>query len=284
VKRLLVAPALLALLAPNGALRSAEAGCHGSGGGGASGGGHGGGGGGRSGSTHIDPEPTCEDTSEVVGYRECKKFGTWGMNPRSPRIFVDVGVVVRRFDSLLGSQTGSVTHGAESLTYRVLTPTRGRPVDTAVLSTLRLGAGLPHGLYGALEVDLGGLARPGQAATEMSAGELGTPSLRQDHGLIVDSMAAVGVRGVVHAGELGVELTGGMRGVSYGFHSNYLGCVQGTSVTAFAPIAEARAHGELWLSPWLAAGVTVGTSVLESRTWMGGIYLGLHTRAFGGER
>jgi hypothetical protein len=278
-----------ALLAPIAAPRPVDAGCHGGGGGGSSGGGGGHGGGGvyfspGGTSTHVGHEPDCEDTSEVVGYRNCRKFGSWGMSRHSPRIFIQAGVLVRRFASLLGNQTGSVAHGAESFTYRVLAPTRDRPVDTAVLSTLRLGTGLPHGLYAAVEVDLGGLAQPGRASTEMSTGDLGTPSFQQGRGIVVDSLGAVGIHGATHGGVLGVELAGGMRAVSYGFHSSYLGCEQSTSVTAFAPVAEARAHGELWLSPWLTGGVAVGTSVLEGRTWMGGVYLGVHTRAFGGYR
>jgi hypothetical protein len=276
--RAIVAAALLVTL---GAPRAAEAGSCGGGGGGGSrgGGGHSGGG-----STHIGHAPDCEDTSDVVGYRHCRKFGTWGLSQRSPRFFFDAGILVRRFDSLLGNQSGTVAHGAESFTYRVLAPTGGRPLDTAVLSTMRVGAGLPHGLYTALEVDLGGLAQPGRAATEMSTGELGTPSFRQHRGLIVDSLGAVGVHGSTHGGMLGLELAGGMRAVFYAFHSSYLGCEQGTSVSAYAPIAEARVRGELWLSPWLTGGVTAGTSVLESGTWMGGIYLGVHTRAFDGQR
>ena len=75
-----------------------------------------------------------------------------------------------------------------------------------------------------------------------------------------------------------------MRTVSYSFQSSYHLCQQATSVMVFAPVAEARARGELWLSPWLTAGVTLGTSVLETHAWMGGLYLGVHTRAFGGER
>jgi len=154
-----------------------------------------------------------------------------------------------------------------------------------VLSTLRATLGLSHGLYAGAEVDLGGLVAPGRAATEMmSSGAFGEPELRQDGGFVVDSLATVGIRGAGHAGAVAVELSGGMRALSYGFHSSYHDCVTGSSVLVYAPVAEARARGELWLSPWLTAGVTVGTSVLESRAWMGGLYLGVHTRAFGGGR
>jgi len=233
----------------------------------------------------VVPQTTCEDASDVIGFRRCTKFGAWGKNLRIPRVVFEGGVVVRQFGSLLDRQTGSVIHGNEAFAYRVLAPPRSRPLDTAVLSTLRAGVGLPHGLYTAVEVDLGGLTQPGRATTEMmSTGSFGNPELQQGRGFVVDSLGTIGVHGVTRAGGLGAELSGGLRAVSYSFQSNYHLCEQATSITAFAPIAEARVRGELWLSPWLTAGAAVGTSVLEKHSWMGAVYLGVHTRAFGGER
>jgi hypothetical protein len=269
----LAAGVALALLARP---HATHAGCPGGGSGGG-GGGHGGGSGG--------PRVACEDKSEVVGYRHCTPFGAWATNLAIPHIVVEGGVIVRQFESLLGSQAGSVTHGTESFAYRVLTPPRTRLLDTAVLSTLRAGVGLPYGLYAAAEADLGGLTRPAHVATEMlSTGSLGSPDLAQERGFVVDSALAVGVHGQVHGGGLAVELAGGVRAASYSFESSYHGCLQPTSVTAVAPIVEARVRGELWVSPWLTAGLTAGTSVLDRHAWMGGLYLGVHTRAFGGER
>ena len=273
-KRLLAAAALglLALLARPAAAR---AGCHGGGPGG--GGGHGGGGSGGA--------AACTDRSDVVGVRRCTPFGAWATNLGIPRIVVEGGAIVRQFGSLLDRQAGSVTHGTESFAYRVLTPPRARLVDTAVLSTLRAGLGLPHGLYAAAEADLGGFTHAAPVATEMlSTGAFGSPDLQQERGFLLDSLAAVGVRGETHGVGLGAELAGGVRAASYSFESSYHGCLQTTSVTAVAPIAEARVRGELWVSPWLTAGLTAGASVLEHHAWMGGLYLGLHTRAFGGER
>jgi hypothetical protein len=227
----------------------------------------------------------CEDTSDVVGLRHCSKFGEWGKNLGLPRLVIEAGAVVRRFASLLDDQTGRVSHGAESFSYRVLRAPGTRPLDTAVLSTMRASVGLPGGFYTGLEVDLGGLTQQGATATEMmSTGAFGTPELQQERGLIVDSFGVVGVHGTTGTGGLGVELVGGMRAVSYSFHSSYHLCEQSTSVAALAAVAEARVRGELWLGPWLTAGVTVGASVLERNSWIGGVYLGVHTRAFGGDR
>jgi hypothetical protein len=102
--------------------------------------------------------------------------------------------------------------------------------------------------------------------------------------VLVDSLGVVGVRAATGFGALGVELAGGLRAVSYSFHSSYHDCQQSTSINALAAVAEARARGELWLTPWLAAGATLGTSVLERNAWMGGLYLGIHSRAYGGDR
>jgi hypothetical protein len=271
----------LAALAILPGMRAAHAGKSCGGGGGSSSGGHGGGGGHGS-TSHND----CTDTSDVVGYRKCTAFGAWGRSLEIPHIIIEAGAVVRRFDSLLDGQTGTVAHGGESFAYRVIAPAQHRrSLDTAVLSTMRAGVGLPHGLYSALEVDLGGLVQPDRATTEMtSTGAFGTPDVEQRGGFEVDSLAAVGVRGALRAGSIGVELAGGMRAVSYRFQSNYHDCQQSVSVTAYGPIAEARVRGELWVTPWLAAGVTAGTSMIERNTWIGGLYIGVHSRAFGGER
>jgi hypothetical protein len=268
----LAAAALAALAAPAG--RIAHAGC----------GGGGGPGGGSGGSTwYLRATGDCQDTSDVVGLRRCTRFAAWGKSLEYPHLLIEGGALVRRFPSLLDHQTGSVIHGAESFTYRVVQPSGVRRLDTAVLSSLRGSVGLSRAVYGGIEVDLGSVTRPGPAATEMtSTGVFGSPDLQQGHGVLVDSLGVVGLHAAV--GFVGVELAGGLRAVSYSFHSNYHDCRQLTSVTALAAVGEARARGELWLSPWLTAGVTLGTSVLERGAWMGGVYLGVHSRAFGGDR
>ncbi len=276
----------LVALAPD-----ADAGCPGGGGGG---GGGGPGGGGAGDALRLDAEltpprrgdPPCVDDSDIVGYRHCRRFGAWGVNLDVPPIIIEGGAIVRRFGSLLDGQTGLVNHGAAgTFAYRATAVTGRRALDTAVLSTVRVTFVLPHHLYTAVEVDAGGLTRPGGATTEMmTTGAAGTPALSQGGGLVVDGLAAVGARATFGLGALGAELAGGLRMVSYGFDSQYLSCATTTSVLARAAVAEARVRGELWLGPWIAAGVTVGTSVLEQRAWMGGVYLGIHTRAFNGER
>ena len=243
---------------------------------------------------HSEPPP-CHDDTDVLGYRQCAPFAAWSANPRTPPIFIETGVIMRRFSSLLDGQISNVSHGDQILTssrptsFRATSGrspgggTAGSTFDTAVLSTVRVGASLSHGLFTALEVDLGGITREGATSAEaIAAGAVGAPDLKQEGGVIVDSLATVGVRGTSSFGSLGVELAGGVRTVSYSFDSQFATFSQSSTITAVAAVAEARVRGELWLGPWVSAGVEVGTSVLEKDAWMGGVYLGVHTRAFSG--
>jgi len=273
---LLAAAALAALTAPDGGI--AHAGCAGSGAAGGAAGASGG-----AGSWYL--HGACRNDSEVVGLRRCTRFAAWAKALEVPQIIIEAGAVVRRFPSLLGSQTGSVTHGAESFRFRMVQPAGVRRFDTALLSSLRASVGLSRAVYAGLEVDLGSVRPPDAATAEMSSsGVFGSPDLQPGHGLLVDSLGVVGVRAATGFGSLGVELAGGLRAISYNFHSSYHDCHESTSIAALAAVAEARARGELWLTPWLTAGVALGTSVLERNAWMGGVYLGVRSRAFGGDR
>ncbi len=275
-----IAAALSALAILAAPARLAHAGCTG---GGAGTGGSASTGGFSDRSWHL--HPSCKDASDVVGLRRCTRFAAWARNLEYPQIIIEGGALVRQFPTLLDHQLGSVAHGAESFTYRVVQATgAAHPIDTAVLSSLRASVAVSHAVYGGLELDLGSVMPSATAATEMaSSGAFGSPDLRQGHGLLLDALGVVGVRAPLGLGGVGLELAGGLRTVSYNFSSSYHDCHATTGVTALAAVAEARARGELWLGPWLTAGITLGTSVLE-RAWMGGVYLGVHTRAFGGDR
>lgn len=239
--------------------------------------------------SHAEPPP-CHDDTDVLGFRQCTPFAAWSISPHKPAIFIETGVIMRRFSSLLDGQISSVSHGDQILTsFRA---TSGRPpgsgstgpaLDTAVMSTSRVGASFKHGLFTAIELDVGGITREGGTrAEELAAGVVGASDIRQEGGVIVDSLATIGLRGTSSFGSLGVEFAGGVRAVTYSFDSHLSDFVQSSTITAVGAVAEARVRGELWLGPWVSAGVEVGTSVLEKDAWMGGIYLGVHTHAFSG--
>jgi len=45
---------------------------------------------------------------------------------------------------------------------------------------------------------------------------------------------------------------------------------------------EARARGDLWLTPWVTFGATLGTSLLDRDEWVTGIHLAVHSYSYGG--
>jgi hypothetical protein len=274
--------ALSVLAAP----RAHASSCHGGGGGGSSSGGGGGGGGSYSSSSSSSSGSSassgCTETTDVEGYRECARFGMWGVALRIPRITIETGMAVRRFANHLGGASGSVTHGDEQFTYRVVMPGRREALDTTVSWTARGTVGSRH-FYGGLEVELGGVASPAPAGTQMeTVGAFGNPTLTQDSAIALGAYGVAGVRMSSTHGALAAELAGGVRTISYQFASSYHDCQQTSMIDDTRGVVEARVRGELWVSPWLAVGATVGNSMIARDDWMAGVYVSAHSRAYGG--
>lgn len=277
--------------------------CHGGGGGGggsSSGGGgsvsSGGGGSYSGGGGYVSSSDSgssastaCVDDSDVVGFRHCTKFGAWAANMRLPKFFVELGSSMRAFQSGLPDRTGTVQHGLEQFSYRVVMPTSssgGASRDVAMLSDVRMGVGLPHNLYTGFDLELGGLVAPATATAEMTTtpGAYGSPNVSQGNGMVIGFSGIAGYRAVGRRGSLAIEGAGGLRSVRYKFDSSYHDCATSTTIVDNRSVVEARARAEVWLNPWLTAGVTLGSNVLERDDWMAGIYLGAHSRAFAGGR
>lgn len=295
--------ALAAILLADPSTVYAGSSCGGSSGGGSSGGGSSGGGsssGGSSGggggysssdsssssSSDSSPSAGCIDDTDVHGFRRCTKFGAWGNNLRIPRLFIELGSSVRNFGSGIGERTGSVQHGAERFSYRVVMPTaESSPTDVAVTSNLRLGFGVGRGLYSGLEFEIGGVVSPAAANAEMTtSGTFGSPSLSQGNAVYLGFAGFAGYRASGSRGSIAIEGAGGLRSVRYNFESSYHLCETSETFVSTTSVIEARARGELWLSPWLTAGAQLGTNVLDRGDWMAGLYLGVHSRAFAGTR
>jgi hypothetical protein len=226
-------------------------------------------------------EPACVETTDIHGYRECKKFGAWSAGSSLPAFHLELGTAMRRFASPLGERTGTVTHGMESFQYRVIAPEARAALDTAVVAQLRLGVGLRHGLFVAVEGEVGGVTDGRSEAEMMSAGERGAPDISASSVVLVGGLAVVGARTRIGALDLGLEAAGGAHAVVYGYQSHYLACETTTSITEVMPALEARARAALWATPYISLGVTAGKSLIDS-AWIGGVSLGLTSRAFGG--
>lgn len=265
------------------------------GGSGGSGGGSSGGGGGSSGgssgssdsgsSSSSSSTPACHDSTDIVGYRECTGYGRWGANLGIPLLIFEVGMNVQAFASPLGERSGSVEHGEQEFSYRVVDPggASAPAKATAVMTTLRVGGG-GRGIYGAAELEIGGLVSDSSRAEMITRGEVGAPTIEETGTLAYGALGVIGAQGSTRRATFGVELVGGVRGVTYRYESRYLACEQTESIATSRPVLEARARASIWLSPVINAGVVVGSSVIDRGAYMGGVFLGANTRAFGGLR
>lgn len=186
----------------------------------------------------AEPQPACVETTDVVGMRECKPFGTWS-RVRVP-VFLDLG--------LQGRQYGGIAPG--------------RSRATALASAMRLGFALGRHAYAGVEGELGGAVANG----EMGASTRGT---------YVAGYGVLGLSAGASRATLAAELAAGVRDISDD---------SSDSMTVNTPsgVVEARVRGEVWLTPWVSAGATVGSSLIDRGDWMAGFYLGVHSRAFGG--
>jgi hypothetical protein len=229
--------------------------------------------------------PACVDDTDVVGFRKCKKFGTWARVMSWPRMVIELGTSVRQFGSGVGARSGTVAHGSERFAFHTIMTQPESVEDTALMSVIRVGVGVRGRTYAAAELELGGLTSPAAATAEMTtSGSFGSPTVVQERGFAIGGVGVVGYRATLGKASLAVEGAAGVRSVQYHFASAYQDCAQTTSISDTRGVVEARVRAETWLGPWISAGATVGSSVISRGDWMAGAYLGFHSRAFGGDR
>ena len=210
-------------------------------------------------SAWADPPPeesACGDPDDVVGYRECPRFGGWGQNTQSPDVFIAIGANIRHFGDQAPPPVAARTTMPSSTN-----PGSTRRGNDALSIAERIGVGLPHGFYTALDFELGNF-------------EALSASDRTDRELVLDGLLSFGLR--LDIGPLAVsgELSGGA--MEYGYQDD----IELHTVA----VLEARARADVWLGPWFTAGVAVGQSLLRADEWLGGIYLTCHSRSYAGGR
>jgi len=198
--------------------------------------------------------PPCVDSeSDVVGYRQCTRYGAWGSNLLDPDMFVQVGMNMRHF-------AGSAPMAAA----RAATGTPERPHgggDDALMFDERIGYPVTTGLYLAFDFELGNFANAESKNTT-------------DRDFVLDGLFSFGARGSLGPFSLGAEMAGGVMQSSFP--------KQPTEQTD--AVFEARGRAELWLAPWFTVGGAIGASLLDRGDWMAGLYLGVHTWAYAGDR
>ncbi|HEV7554275.1 MAG TPA: hypothetical protein VGO00_02405, partial [Kofleriaceae bacterium] len=142
-------------------------------------------------------------------------------------------------------------------------------IDHGASGVFRAGFGGRH-VYGLAELEIGGLTAAPGFETRTTESSLPTTTLGY--------AAVVGIAEPLSGhSRIGLEGAFGGRTLIYAVD-------QTQAFAATVPVVEARVRAETWLSPWMTAGVTLGSSVIERNDWMAGAYIGFHTRAYGGQR
>jgi hypothetical protein len=176
-----------------------------------------------------------------------------------PYVFVEVGMNARHF----GPNDGGLTlpHSGIAIARAASGTVQASGDNTALTFDERIGYGLTHFMYAALDFELGNF------------GELDTTHPNQ-RDLVVDGLASLGLRGGLGPIALAVEISGGAMEYSYPTDRD----------VKVAGMLEARGHVDLWLAPWCTLGGLIGTSLIHDGDWMAGVYIGLHSWAFAGDR
>ena len=234
-------------------------------------------------SSSSSSESSCHDTSDVVGYRQCTKYGAWGKTMKMPLVIFELGLSMQRFDNPLRDGHGTFNHEGEDFAYRVVTPPSGAATPDsamALVTNLRVGVGSRMGLYTAGEIEIGGLVKDPARMEMTSSGMYGSPELETSSSVAFGGLAVVGYQLGSRNLLLGAELAGGFRAVSYQYHSQYLSCEQTSSILTGRGVLEARARASLFVTPVISVGAQAGTSLVDERDWSAGVFLGGYTRSF----
>jgi hypothetical protein len=227
--------------------------------------------------------PACIEHSDVVGYRECTPYGKWASRAKGAPVFVEIGMAHRQFRSPLSAETGTITHGAESFSYRMVGPRpEAKPAfETAAVVTARVGTGLGSGFFLAVEAELGGVLSP-QATPEMtSEGVFGTPEVESTQVVALNGLGVFGFQHRLGPITLGGEAAAGVGSLHYQVHSSYHNCETDESIAVVTGLVEGRARASYAITPYFTLGATYGKSLIDD-AWMAGVSLGWHNRAFGG--
>ena len=196
--------------------------------------------------------PCVESESEVVGYRKCERYGSWGSNLLDPDMFVQVGMNMRHFAGTAPMSSARTIGSPEK-------PATGG--DDALMFDERIGYPLSQAFYLAFDFELGNFANSESKQTN-------------DRDFVLDGLLSFGMRGGLGPFSLGAEVAGGVMQSSFPKQPS-----EQTDA-----IFEARGRAELWLAPWFTVGGAIGASLIDRGDWMAGLYLGVHTWAYAGDR
>ena len=199
--------------------------------------------------TNLTPEP-CPAEEGIVGRRACPEYGVWGAARESPYATISFGVNFRR----LPRQSVDRTQLARSVTTPGMLE-GGSDLSYSLMEQVVVS--ITDHLYGGFEVEI--------SPTDAQA----APGARL---IAAGSQLLFGFQGGTKFVKLGLEAAGGSR----------LIVTDNPDDDDSELVLEGRARADLWLTPWVTIGGSLGRSFLHHDEWVAGVYLAAHTYSFGG--
>lgn len=258
------------------------------GGGGHGGGGHHGGGsrGGGSrahrGHGHAHGHAaSCVETSSVLGYRHCSKFGDWAKATLLRPGALELLTSTRSIHMTPVSLGGTAEIEGRNLRYTADRSAAGtmKTIGIGFRGTVEIAAGFYLGAEGEIGAAI--------SALPVRAVALDSEPLTAWQGSYGQVVAVFGAQRMIGDTRIAVELAGGalVTPVSARFADDpEMGSTHTAVLSTIArPTAEGRVRIARWLSPWASAGAFAGAD-LSGRGYSAGLQLGLHLRAFDGAR
>jgi hypothetical protein len=193
-------------------------------------------------------------TDGVVGHG-CP-YGLWGDALEAPYMAVGVGFKVRRLPRR--PTTSTIARNAE-----------GSAVTTGGSAVAPLGSDTSYTLSETLDIHVNRILHVGlEFEISPSVHKTLAPGQRA---MAAGAALLLGLRDGGSSLTFGVELAAGGRVID-----------SHDVLNGSEAVLEARAHAELWITPWFTVGALVGASLLDRGDWVTGLQLGFHSWSYGG--
>ena len=223
----------------------------------------------------------CVETSRVLGYRLCSKFGDWSKATLVPPATFEL-ITMTRSIRIAPMSIGGRTE-IEGRDVRYAADRQTTSTMNAIGIGLRASVATGAGFYLGAEGEIGAA----MSSLPVRAMALDAEPLTAWQSYYAQVVTVLGFRHSLGDTRIAVELAGGVLAtpVTARFADDAeSGITHTATLAAMArPAAEARVRVARWLSPWASAGAFVGTD-LFGRGYAAGLQLGVHLRAFDGGR
>ena len=221
----------------------------------------------------------CSEVSEIVGRRQCSRFGDKWASTDAPALWLEAGFVVRNFNATPIDEQSEVKVGGATHGYRIVGDPSTRNTTALALSlraTNRLGF-----LYFGGELDVGGILTGSEARVlhdPDTTSKMATFERISTEYFAV--RAVVGVRLDLWRMSFASEIAPGVQAISYIGKARVGDNSADANVAQWAAVLEARSRIDVWVAPRLSFGIALGRSLRGDDGYSVGVFVSGHQRPY----